>query len=260
LSYEYVIAEVIDQVGVLTMNRPEKLNALGRGLTSEMSEVLAKWEEDDSVRVVIVTGAGNRAFSAGGDIHEMAQASESNARPPVTSEARDAWYRANYSKPTIGAINGLAYGGAAVLASSFDMRVGCENTSFRFLGAAYGRPNTTWSLPLLVGWPDAKELLMTARVVEAEEAYRMRLINYLVPASQLMDKALELGRKVASSNPRDIQGVKRLLHEGVGIGYEARYQLEQEARRTYLKPPPVKEGFKEFLKRGGPTESDEVSK
>ena len=78
-------------------------------------------------------------------------------------------------------MNGLAFGGAAVLASSLDMRIGCEHTKFRFLAAAYGRINSTWTLPNQVGWPIAKELLFSARVVEAEEAYRIGLLNHLVP-------------------------------------------------------------------------------
>ena len=81
-------------------------------------------------------------------------------------------------------MNGLAYGGAAVLASSLDMRIGCEHASFRFLAAAYGRINSTWTLPNQVGWPIAKELLFSARVVEAEEAHRIGLLNHLVPCAR----------------------------------------------------------------------------
>ena len=83
-------------------------------------------------------------------------------------------------------MNGLAYGGGSVLASSLDFRIGCENTSFRFLAAAYGRINCTWTLPNQVGWPIAKELLFSGRVVDAEESYRIGLLNLLVPAEQLI--------------------------------------------------------------------------
>ena len=91
-------------------------------------------------------------------------------------------------------INGLAYGGAAVLASSLDMRIGCEGTRFRFLAAAYGRINSTWSLGCQIGWPMAKELLFSARIVEAEEAYRIGLLNHLVPRAQLRAKTMELAK------------------------------------------------------------------
>src|SRR4029078_3567746 len=114
-------------------------------------------------------------------------------------------------KPNIGMMNGLAYGGAAVVASALDMRIGCEDTKFRFLAAAYGRINSTWTLPNQVGWPMAKELLFTARTVEAEEAYRIGLLNHLVPREQLRAKTMELGRMIAGNNRGAVSGIKRLL-------------------------------------------------
>ena len=120
------------------------------------------------------------------------------------------------AKPTIGMMNGLAYGGAAVLASSLDMRIGCEDTKFRFLAAAYGRINSTWTLPNQVGWPIAKELLFTARVVEAEEAYRIGLLNHLVPREQLRAKTMELARMIAGNHRGAVIGVKALLLKQMG--------------------------------------------
>src|SRR5947199_4732908 len=114
-------------------------------------------------------------------------------------------------KHTIGMMNGLAYGGGAVLASSLDMRVACEHASFRFLASAYGRINSTWTLPNQVGWPIAKELLFSARVVEAEEAYRIGLLNHLVPREDLHDKTMELARMIAGNNREAVMGVKALL-------------------------------------------------
>src|ERR1700684_3864834 len=111
-------------------------------------------------------------------------------------------------KPTIGMMNGLAYGGAAVLSSSLDMRVGCEGTRFRFLAAAYGRINSTWTLPNQVGWPIAKELLFTARIVEVEEAFRIGLLNHMVPRAELRAKTMELARAIAGNNRAAIVGIK----------------------------------------------------
>ena len=138
-----------------------------------------------------------------------------------------------------------------MLASSFDIRVGCERTRFRFLAVQYGRVNSTWSLPQQVGWPIAKELLFTARVVEAEEAYRIGLLNHLVPADQLMDKAMELAGLIADNDPRMVQGVKELLIDDVGEGWRRHYDMEIEAQATKLAPTPVLEGFKPFLDRKG---------
>ena len=106
-------------------------------------------------------------------------------------------------------MNGLAFGGAAVLSSSLDMRIGCEDTKFRFLAAAYGRINSTWTLPNQVGWPIAKELLFTARVVEAEEAYRIGLLNHLVPREQLRAKTMELAKTIAGTRARRLTELAR---------------------------------------------------
>ena len=159
------------------------------------------------------------------------------------------WHIANYSKPLIGAINGLAYGGAALLSSSLDLRIGCEKTQFRFLAASYGRVNSTWSLPALVGIPKAKELLYTGRVVAAEEAERIGLLNRIVPAAKLREAAVEMAQMIAKNDSRMVQGIKRLLHESMGLDWQGRYDLEDEARATYLAAGHPREGFKDFLAR-----------
>ena len=175
MTYEHLLLDIQDHIGVIKLNRPEVLNAMNRRLFSEIDQAVTQLENDDDVHAIIFTGAGERAFSAGADIHEMAeQAKSDNPPPPDPRRAEYSWHLATARKPTIGALNGLAYGGGAVLASSLDIRVGCERTRFRFLAVQYGRVNSTWSLPQQVGWPLAKELLFTARVVEAEEAYPHR--------------------------------------------------------------------------------------
>src|SRR6202040_585519 len=145
------------------------------------------------------------------------------------------WHIATFAKPLIGAINGLAYGGAALLSSTLDLRIGCERTAFRFLAASYGRVNSTWSLPLLVGLPKAKELLYTGRIVAADEAERIGLLNQVVPAAQLLDTAVEMGRLICQNDPRMVQGIKRLLHDDIALPWRERFDSEQSARKTILK-------------------------
>ena len=252
MTYEHLLLDIQDHVGTIKLNRPEVLNAMNRKLSSEIDQAVTQLENDDDVHAIIVTGAGERAFSAGADIHEMAeQARMDNPPPPDPLRSEYSWHIAAARKPTIGALNGLAFGGGAVLASSFDIRVGCERTRFRFLAVQYGRVNSTWSLPQQVGWPVAKELLFTARVVEAEEAYRIGLLNHLVPSDQLMDKALELAGLIAANDPRMVQGAKDLLVDNVGDGWRSHYQNELDALAGKLAPTPVLEGFKPFLDRKG---------
>ena len=252
MSYEHLLLDVQDHVGVITLNRPEVLNAMNRKLSGEIDAAIAQLDDDDDVHAIIVTGAGERAFSAGADIHEMAELAKMDNPPPRDPRSAEfAWNIAASRKPTIGALNGLAYGGGAVFASSLDIRIGCESTRFRFLAVQYGRVNSTWSLPQQVGWPMAKELLFTARVVEAEEALQMGLLNHLVPREQLMEKALELAGLIAANDPRMVQGVKRLLIRDVGQDWRSHYDNEISAQADELAPTPVLEGFKPFLDRKG---------
>src|SRR5712691_4362609 len=202
MAYQYILSERLDGVALITLNRPEKLNALSFPLMAELADALSGYEADDGVKAVILTGAGERAFSAGADIHEMAGLSSEELAARAETRGNISWHIASYTKPLIGAINGLAYGGAALLSSSLDLRIGCEKTQFRFLAASYGRVNSTWSLPALVGVPKAKELLYTGRVVAAEEAERIGLLNQVVPAAKAVEAAIELGQMIAKNDAR----------------------------------------------------------
>jgi 2-(1,2-epoxy-1,2-dihydrophenyl)acetyl-CoA isomerase len=251
MAYEFILTERLDGVAVITLNRPDKLNALSFGLARELDEALTEYETDDAIKAVILTGAGERAFSAGADIHEMAGLSSEELAQRQAFRSEATWHIAIFSKPLIGAINGLAYGGAALLSSTLDLRIGCERTQFRFLAASYGRVNSTWSLPLLVGLPKAKELLYTGRVVAAEEAERIGLLNQIVPAARLIESAVETAQMIAKNDARMVQGIKRLLHEQLGMSWRDRYATEEDARATWLAAGHPREGFRDFLARKG---------
>ncbi len=254
VAYENIILEKDGPIAVLTLNRPQALNALNSGIRNDMEDALALLEIDDAIRVVIFTGAG-RAFSAGGDIKEQVANSElsqeERARRAASAGMPYTWHVANYRKPTIGAINGLAYGGAALLSSCFDIRIGCEKTSFRYLAAAYGQANSTWSLPLLVGLPKAKELMFTGREVFHEEALQIGLLNKVVPSEKLMEEAKAMAALIANANPVMVQGIKQLLHHGIGMGLSDRHQIERDATGTWMRFANPREGFKDFIERKG---------
>jgi enoyl-CoA hydratase/carnithine racemase len=210
-------------------------------------------ETDDAVACIVITGAGERAFSAGGDIHEQLSndARYSDEQLDAMRDRKASYEISACAKPTIGMMNGLAYGGAAVLASSLDMRVGCEGCKFRFLAAAYGRINSTWTLPNQVGWPIAKELLFTARVVEAEEAHRIGLLNHLVPRAQLRAKTMELAKMIAANHRGAVMGVKALMLKQMAQGLEAQFDAEQEYTRNVLRGAKARDAFPEFIARKG---------
>ena len=253
MAYEHILADVEDGVAILTLNRPEKLNAMNRKLGQDLHHAVKRMEADDAIGCIVITGAGDRAFSAGGDIHEQLSddAQYSQEELDAKRDGKDRYEIAACSKPTIGMMNGLAYGGAAVLASSLDMRVGCEGTTFRFLAAAYGRINSTWTLPNQVGWPIAKELLFSARIVEAEEAYRIGLLNHLVPRAQLRAKTMELARMIAANHRGAVMGMKALMLKQMAQGLEEQFNAEQDYTKHVLRGAKAKDAFPEFIARKG---------
>ena len=245
MTYQHLLLAKSDGVAIITLNRPSVLNAINTALEAELNEALDAVDEDPEVRCIVLTGAGERAFCSGRDIHELAANPESDRMADRDYNLRLAFG----PKPTIAAVNGLAYGAGALLASSCDLRVGCERSRFRFLGTAAGRLNSTWTLAVQIGMPKAKELLLTARVVEPDEALAIGLLNHLVPADQLVTKTLEIAQLIASNPPEMVQGVKQLLNGYVGMRWPEMAAQEREARETVLKPPPAEESFRDFLER-----------
>lgn len=254
-AYEHILVDTEDGVGIVTLNRPEVLNAMNNKLNVELHEAVRVLAADDDIGCIVVTGSGDRAFTAGGDIHEQR---ENDRKPDQQEQAKLSAIRNRGSyelsacpKPVIGMMNGLAYGGGAVLASSLDIRIGCEKTKFRFLAAAYGRINSTWTVTNQVGWPIAKELLFTARVVEAEEAYRIGLLNHLVPSARLRDKTMEIATAIANNDRKSVIGIKELLLRDLGEDLERQWSNERDYTTTVLPGAKAEDAFPDFIARKG---------
>ncbi len=245
MMYQHLLLTQSEGVATITLDRAQVLNAINTAMEAELNDALDVVEQDAEVRCIVLTGAGERAFCAGRDIRELAAHPESDSLPERDYNLRLAFE----PKPTIAALNGLAYGAGALLASSCDLRVGCERSRFRFLGTAAGRLNSTWTLAVQIGLPKAKELLLTARIVEPEEALAMGLLNHVVPAEQVMAKTLEIAQLIAANPPEMVQGVKQLLNGYVGRRWPEMAAEEREARETRLRPPPAEESFRDFLER-----------
>ena len=251
MSYQNILTERSDKVAIVTLNRPEKLNAMNYELAAELDEELTRIETDSEVNCVVLTGAGARAFSAGGDIMQLVKSTPEEMAARSDQRREMNWHLATFAKPIIGAINGLAYGAGAQLTTMLDIRIGCEHAEIQFLAAKYGRANSTWSLPLVVGMPKAKELLYTGRPVKADEAERIGLLNQVVPCTGLRDAALEMAKQISENDPRMVQGIKQLLNDDIGLPWRGRFDAEQNARKNKLKANSPREGFKAFLERKG---------
>ena len=251
MSFQAITIDQVDRVAIITLSRPEVLNALNFQLVSELDQAISEMEDDEGVGAIILTGAGGRAFSAGADIHENRELSGEERERITAQRSEYTWHLATCTKPVIGAINGLCYGGGTVMATSLDFLVGCEKTSFRFLAVNYGQMNATWSLPMLVGVNRAKELLYSGREVFADEAYHIGLINHLVPREELIDRTVEIAAGIAKNRAEGVANIKQMLLEHTGLPLEEQYLNEINARRGRFQGLSVEEGFKDFLDRKG---------
>ncbi len=232
-EFSPVLCERDGAIAVVRLNRPEKRNAMNRALSARLAEIFDELDADESVLAIVLTGAGDRAFSAGADMNErMASfdSAEGSQSPAVDGVAAVARCR----KPVIAAINGFAYGGGARLAITADIRLASSTARIRFVGASYGLVVGGTLLPWLVGPAVAKELLFTARIVEAEEAQRIGLVNHVYPPEQLMDEAIAMARLIASNSPPAVQWSKRVVDASTVIveGLEAEVQANQATRHS----------------------------
>lgn len=261
MSENPLLIERQGRVAILTMNRPDRLNALNHELREAITEACQKLRNDDEVWVVVLTGAG-RGFCSGADLRSVPG---SDDKQPSRQERLDVYgwvgrlamaiYR-TLDKPIIAAVNGVAAGAGMSIALACDMRVGCENTRFKvvFIERSLS-PDTGMSffLPRIVGFNRACDLIYTSRFVEADEAYHIGLLNRLVPADKLMEESLKLANEIAFWPPVAMQATRRVLQQSMESTLEEQLRNESFglnlARRA---PHDVQESRDSFLERRPP--------
>ncbi|MCZ6641001.1 MAG: enoyl-CoA hydratase/isomerase family protein [Gammaproteobacteria bacterium] len=230
MSEDVLLIEKTDNVAILTLNRPEKLNALSGELQNGYRDALAEARDDDDVRVVIITGAG-RGFCSGADLtgapREKHTPTQSEHLDDFGWVGRQAMSFYGLDKPVIAAVNGVAAGAGMSLALACDMRVGSEKTRFKTVFIERNlSPDSGMSffLPRIVGYSRAADLIFTSRAVDAEEAYRIGLIDRLVDHDSLMDCALEVAAQISQWPPLAMRVSKRVLQ------HNAEAELDQALR------------------------------
>jgi enoyl-CoA hydratase/carnithine racemase len=258
MNREHVLLDVSDHVALITLNRPERMNAFGGMMRQEIVEVLEGVSVDGDVRVVVITGAG-KAFCTGGDIEEFASGSTQALSPTISSE-RHAMCKAvlainRMEKPVIASVNGIAAGGGCNLALACDIRMASEKARFSQIFTKRG-VHPDWGgiyfLPRLVGYAKACELIFTAHTVGADEALRIGLVNRVVPQEDLQRETMDLARTIARNAPLPISFAKRGLQNfgkwdlPQALDYEA-YVLE-----VLMKSEDIVEGFGAFLEKREP--------
>jgi len=209
-DFEAIIHERHGPTAVIRLNRPEKHNAINSVMSRDLIECLDALDADDDVRVIVLTGAGDKSFSAGADMSEsMSRGTE--GRGTNDSAAQAAFRLSKVRKPVIAAVNGYAYGGGAVFAIACDIRVASDTARFRFVGASYGLSVGASQLPRLVGAAMSKELIFTARTVDADEALRIGLVNRVVPLAALEAAVVEMANAIAQNSPAAIRAAKEVI-------------------------------------------------
>ncbi len=225
--------EVHDQTAVITLNRPERLNALSPELRDELTEALARVQDDDAIRVAILTGAG-RGFCSGADLSGFAGAETAPGQNELLDEfgwvGRQAMSVYRLDKPVLAAVNGVAAGAGMSLALSCDMRIGSENSRFKSVFIERNlSPDSGLSffLPRVVGQSRAADLIYTSRAVDAEESFRIGLLDRLVEYDKLLDAALEVAAQMAQWPPLALRSSKRVLQHNLEVPLEdaLRYEM-----------------------------------
>lgn len=239
-----------DGVRLLTFDRPEHLNALTIALSEALDDAVAR-AVADGMRAVVLTGNG-RAFSAGNDIHEITSVSavELAAIELRRRRTTDRWFAAPV--PTIAAINGICYGGGAILAICADLRVGGPATRVKVSAASYAGANLTWILPTLIGLGHARDVLMTSRVVDGDEAHRIGLLNRFVADGEVVPAALDLAASIAQHPPAGPSTVKRLVNDAIGSTADAAFGREHALQMQSILAPQERPLFADFLARRRP--------
>jgi enoyl-CoA hydratase/carnithine racemase len=231
-----LITRPADGVALLTLNRPEVMNAVDMALFEALTATLDDLATDNDVRAIVVTGAGERAFSAGFDIHEMAGFDHQAMKGAFQKRDRLFLQVAEHPKPIICALNGVTYGAGALMAAAADLRLGSPAMRFKVTASSYGAANATWTLPKLVGVPKAKEILYTGRVVLAEEALAIGLINHLVADGPVAGAAIEMAAAIAANEAEGVQAIKALVNGGLTRGYPDGWQAEYDWMVDHMGP------------------------
>lgn len=247
----FVTLEHRGPVGLITMNRPEALNALNDQVLRELDAVLDQVEADDSILVAVITGAG-RSFVAGADIGQMSTLTAAEAKAFGVLGNRVFLKLENLTKPTIAAVNGFALGGGCELSMACDIRVASEKAKFGQpevgLGIIPGFGGTQ-RMARIIGTGPAMELIYTADTIDAQRALEIGMVNHVVPADQLMDEAMKLAQKICTNAQKAIRASKLAIRRGIDCDISTAVSYEALAFATCFGTEDQKEGMQAFLEK-----------
>jgi 2-(1,2-epoxy-1,2-dihydrophenyl)acetyl-CoA isomerase len=260
MNFHDILFQVDEGIGRLTLNNPDRLNALSWGSWAEIEQAIAIAEADDACKVVVITGAG-RGFCAGTNLVAQGNESEWPDRP---FKGREKMMRSRYlataqiyhcRKPTIAAVNGACVGAGFSLAMACDIRIASEAARFSAIfvkRAIVADTGCTWFLPRLVGLENALKMMYTGRIVPADEALSMGLVSEVVAAEELIPRASALASEIARGPSVAIELMKRLTQDGLTRGLDEQVQMEEYLQQITRDSEDALEGRNSFLEKREP--------
>jgi enoyl-CoA hydratase len=252
MAFDNLLLERDDAIALVTINRPKVLNALNTQTLDELRRVLADLRQDDSVRVVILTGAGEKAFVAGADINELAVQTPTSAREHALSGQQLFDVIENMGKPVIAAINGYALGGGCELAMACTLRIAADTAKLGqpeiALGLIPGYAGTQ-RLPRLVGKGKAMEMILTGAPITAAEAMRIGLVNRVVPAADVIAESRALAAQLARSAPVAMQYIISAVNRGTEMSFADACRYEATLFGLVASTGDMREGTAAFLEK-----------
>ncbi len=249
---EYVITEIGANIGTITVNRPEALNAMNLGVINALDRSVQEMIDHQDVGVLIITGAGKKAFVAGADINAMQQMNSAQAKKFGEAGQKMTRTIETSPKPVIAAVNGFALGGGCEIALACHIRVASENAIFGqpevHLGLIPGWGGTQ-RLPKIIGVGIANELITTGGQIAANEAFRIGLVNKVVPLDELLDRCKKIGHQILMNEPNAVARALSCIYSSFGMSIEAGLEVEVNAFADLFETDETREGLTAFVEK-----------
>ncbi len=255
MAYENIILNVEKGIATLTFNRPKALNALNGDLLNELADALEKVDADEEIRVLVLTGAGEKSFVAGADITELATFNALQAKVFAKKGHQIIGRLQSLSIPVIAAVNGFALGGGSEMALACDFIYASENAMFGLpeinLGIIPGFGGTQ-RLPRLIGANKAKEMIFTGKMVKADEAEKMGLVNKVLAPEALMEETMKTAGQIAAKGKVSLRAAKQAVNSGLNVDLATGCQIEVDSFSLCMASEDSKEGTGAFLEKRKP--------
>jgi len=255
MEFKYILYEKSEGIATITLNRPEALNAVSKEVINEVLQALEDVRTDENVRVVVLTGAGEKAFSAGADIKAMKGMNALKGRELSLMGEKLCSGLENLEKPVIAAINGYALGGGLEVAMACDLRIASERARMGQteinIGLIPGWGGTQ-RLTRLIGRTKAKELIFTGKMIDAKTAEELGIVNMVFPAEEFREKVRQFAKELTSKAPVALKVAKALINKGADMSLDAAIALEREGIGVVASTEDLQEGVSAFMEKRKP--------